>query len=131
MGLTDTKTTVTYLIRDRDTKYPAPFDEMPSELGIHVVLTGIRIPRMNAILGRWVQTSARNSYPHPYWAERHTHFALRRFELHYNLHRPHQTTDQAAPLRRPRTAHPRTDRHLDVRRRVRLGRILHEYRHAA
>jgi hypothetical protein len=56
MDLTDAEATVAYLIRDRDAKYPALFDEILSATGIQVVLTGVRIPRMNAIMERWVQT---------------------------------------------------------------------------
>ncbi|GAA1549135.1 hypothetical protein GCM10009827_081940 [Dactylosporangium maewongense] len=48
-------------------------------------------------------------------------------------HRAHQAMTQAAPLRAVPT--PITDRgriaHLDIRRRDRLGGVLHEYQHAA
>jgi hypothetical protein len=46
---------VKYLIRDRDDKYPAMFDTV-ADAGINVVRTGIRIPRMNAVMERWVRT---------------------------------------------------------------------------
>ncbi|MFG2653414.1 hypothetical protein [Streptomyces sp. NPDC048436] len=49
-------------------------------------------------------------------------YALRQFELHYNLHRPHQAIDQAAPLRAAAEPLARAQiSHLDVRRRDRLG----------
>jgi hypothetical protein len=67
------------------------------------------------------------------WNQRHLLHALWEFEHFYNEHRPHRTLRAAAPL------HPLPEpitgleqiAHLDVRRRDRLGGILHEYRHAA
>jgi putative transposase len=52
MDLQDATATVTYLIRDRDAKFPAPFDQILAAAGIQTVPTGVRIPRMNAIMER-------------------------------------------------------------------------------
>jgi transposase InsO family protein len=41
------------LIRDRDGKYPASSDTILAEAGIEVVLSGVRVPRMNAYAERW------------------------------------------------------------------------------
>jgi len=41
---------VKYLIRDRDSKYTAAFDAVLAENGITTITTGIRVPRMNAIM---------------------------------------------------------------------------------
>jgi putative transposase len=63
----------------------------------------------------------------------HLLHALREYEAFYNEHRPHRALHAAAPLRplpQPITAPGRLD-HLDIRRRDRLGGILHEYQHAA
>lgn len=59
--------------------------------------------------------------------------ALRDFEHFYNEHRPHRTLQAAAPLRPlpGLITDPERIAHLDVRRRDRLGGILHEYQHAA
>ncbi|MFJ9173733.1 integrase core domain-containing protein [Streptomyces sp. NPDC102360] len=133
MDLTDAKATVAYLIRDRDAKYPALFDEILADAGIQVVLTGVRIPRMNAIMERWVQTCRHELLDRTLiWNERHLRHALSQFELHYNLHRPHQAIDQAAPLRAAPEPLPHAQiTKLKVRRRDRLGGVLHEYQHAA
>ncbi|MFD8777183.1 integrase core domain-containing protein [Streptomyces sp. NPDC059916] len=133
MDLTDANATLTYLIRHRDAKYPTLFDQILADSGIHVVRTGIRIPRMNAIMERWVQTCRHELLDHTLiWNERHLRHALRQFELHYNLHRPHQAMHQTAPLRAvPEPLTPAQISHLDVRRRDRLGGVLHEYQHAA
>ena len=47
---------VTYLIRDRDGKFLALFDRMLADAGVTIVRTGVRMPRMNSIMERWVQT---------------------------------------------------------------------------
>jgi transposase len=55
--------------------------------------------------------------------------ALREFEEHYNSHRPHQgipNTRPLHPLPAP-IADPEQINHLAIRRRDRLGGILHEY----
>ncbi|MFG2525833.1 hypothetical protein [Streptomyces sp. NPDC048527] len=52
MDLADTNATITCLIRDRDTKYPALFDQILSDIGIRVALTGVQIPRMNTTMER-------------------------------------------------------------------------------
>jgi transposase len=45
-----------FLIRDRDAKYPALIDEILGSAKIATVLTGVRMPRMNSIIERWVKT---------------------------------------------------------------------------
>jgi hypothetical protein len=52
MDLKDAGAAVRYLLRDRNAKFPALFDEVLADAGIAVVLTGIRMPRMNADQGR-------------------------------------------------------------------------------
>ncbi|MEU5375322.1 hypothetical protein ACWEP2_04870 [Streptomyces sp. NPDC004279] len=37
-------------IGDRDAKYPEPINEILSDAGITTMLTGVRMPRMNAIM---------------------------------------------------------------------------------
>lgn len=72
MDLTDANATPAYLSRDRDAKYPALFDEILATSGIQVVHTGIRTPRMNAIMERWVQTCRHELLDRTLiWNERH------------------------------------------------------------
>jgi len=67
------------------------------------------------------------------WKQAHLLHAMLELETHYNLHRPHRSLDQSAPL------HPAPEPitscanivDLNVRRRDPLGGILHEYDHAA
>ncbi|WP_405587866.1 integrase core domain-containing protein [Streptomyces sp. NBC_01190] len=134
MDLEDAGCRARFLIRDRDGKFPALFDAVLADAGIEVVLSGVRMPRMNSIMERWVQTCRHELLNRTLiWNERHLLNALREFEEHYNAHRPHQGIANARPLH-PLPV-PVTDPEqiacLDVRRRERLGGILHEYHHAA
>ncbi|MET9341874.1 hypothetical protein [Nonomuraea sp. NPDC003804] len=52
MDLEDAGCLARYLIRDRDAKFPVLMDEILAEAGIETVLTGIRMPRMNAVMER-------------------------------------------------------------------------------
>jgi putative transposase len=127
MDLQDASGEFAYLIRDRDSKYTRAYDAVLETEGIQIVLTGIRVPRMNSITERWVQTCR-----HELLDQTHLLHALREFETFYNQHRPHRSLN-GAPLRpapTPLTEPSRLDQ-LDIRRRDRLGGVLHEYQHAA
>jgi putative transposase len=105
-----------------------------ADVGIEVVLTGVRMPRMNAIMERWVQTCRRELLDRTLiWNQRHLLRALREFEAFYNTHRPHQGIANARPLRPlpPPISDPDQIAHLNVRRHQRLGGILNAYEHAA
>jgi putative transposase len=45
MDLQDAACRARLLIRDRDDKYPASFDTILADAGIHIVLSGVRAPR--------------------------------------------------------------------------------------
>ena len=134
MDLQDAGSKARYLIRDRDGKYPALFDTVLADAGIKVVRSGVQMPRMNAIMERWVRTCRRELLDRTLlWNHRHLLHALREYEAFYNAHRPHQGIANARPLQplpEPITEPGRLAR-LDVRRRDRFGGILHEYEHAA
>jgi len=123
-----------YLIRDRDGKFPGLLDAILADAGIETVLSGVRMPRMNSITERWVQTCRRELLDRTLiWNQPHLLHTLREFEQFYNEHRPHQGIANARPLQLlpvPLTA-PDQIASLDIRRRDRLGGVLHEYRHAA
>jgi transposase InsO family protein len=77
-----------YLIRDRDGKYPALFDTVLADAGINVVLSGVRIPRMNAVMERWVRTCRRELLNRTLILnQRHLLHALREYEIFYNERR--------------------------------------------
>ena len=117
-----------------DGKFPAVIDEVLADAGIQTVLCGVRVPRMNAIMERWVQSCRHELLDRTLiWNERHLRHALHQYEQFYNAHRAHQTMMQAAPLRAVPAPIADIGRiaHLDIRRRDRLGGVLHEYQHAA
>jgi transposase InsO family protein len=134
MDLQDIESTARYLIRDRDGKYPALFDTILADNGITAVCSGVRMPRMNAIMERWVRTCRHELLDRTLiWNQRHLLHVLREFEIFYNEHRPHQGIANARPL--APLPEPITDPHrlanLTIHRRDRLGGVLHEYEHAA
>lgn len=134
MDLNDAASTARFLIRDRDGKYPAAYDTTLADSGILVVRSGVQVPRMNAIMERWVRTCSRELLDRTLiYNQRHLLHALREFEIFYNEHRPHQGIANArplAPLPEPITNLDQLAQ-LRVRRRDRLGGLLHEYEHAA
>ncbi|MEU1569086.1 integrase core domain-containing protein [Streptomyces mirabilis] len=134
MDLEDARARAKFMIRDRDSKFTTAFDAVLADAGIEVVLSGVRMPRMNSIMERWVQTCPRELLDRTLiWNERHLLHALREFEQFYNGHRPHRTLGQAAPLRAlpEPVIDPEQIMRLDVRRHDRLGGVLHKYRHVA
>jgi hypothetical protein len=134
MDLEDAGSRARFLIRDRDGKFPALSGTVLKDAGIEVVLSGVQMPRMNALTGRWVLTCRRELPGRTLtWNQRHRVHALRELEQFYNSHRPHQGIANARPLRALPSPIPTTDvaARLRVHRRDRLGGVLHEYRHAA
>ncbi|XVS61818.1 integrase core domain-containing protein [Actinosynnema sp. CA-299493] len=134
MDLEEAGGSARFLIRDRDGKFPTLFDAVLADAGVQVLLTGVRIPRMNAITERWIHSCRRELLDRTLIRnQQHLLHALREYEKFYNTHRPHQGIHNARPLRA--LPHPVTDQvavtHLDIRRRQRLGGILNEYYQAA
>ncbi|MFC7530124.1 integrase core domain-containing protein [Actinoplanes sp. GCM10030250] len=134
MDLEDTGCPLRYLIRDRDGKYPALFDAVLADAGIEVVLSGVRMPRMNSIMERWIQACRHELLDRtPIWNQAHLLNALREYERHHNDHRPHRGIANArprAPLPDP-TTDPATLERLRIRRHDRIGGLIHEYKNAA
>jgi transposase InsO family protein len=134
MDLQDVGSNARYLIRDGDGKYPALFDAILADAGIRIVRSGVQMPRMNAIMERWVRTCRRELLDRTLiFNQRHLLQALREYEMFYNQHRPHQGIANARPVRP--LPEPITDVdqrvRLNIRRRDHLGGILREYEHAA
>jgi putative transposase len=134
MDLQDAGCTVRYVIRDRDGKFPALFDAVLADAGIRVVLSGVRMPRMNSIMERWIQSCRHELLDRTLiWNQAHLLRALHEYERHHNSHRPHRGISNARPLHPlpdPITD-PDTITRLDIRRRDRLGGVLHEYERVA
>ena len=99
MDLQDAGANARYLIRDRDGKYPPLFDAILADAGITVVRSGVQMPRMNAIIERWVRTCRRELLDRMLiYNQRHLLHALHEYEIFYNAHRPHQGIANLRPL---------------------------------
>ena len=118
-----------FLIRDRDTKFTAMFDEVFRAEGIRIVLTAPRAPRMNAIMECWVGSVRREVLDRMLIINAaHLRKVLPEYESHFNRHRPHRALNQASPLR---ALPDPVDADVKVIRRDRLGGLLHEYAQVA
>jgi putative transposase len=131
MTLADQEERSRFLVRDRDRKFTAAFDEVFRSEGIKVIRAPIAAPRAKAHAERWVGSVRRECLDRILIVS-HTHLerVLREYIAYYNTHRPHRTLEQQPPLLKPApvSAH---DRECRVRRRDRLGGLLHEYELAA
>jgi transposase InsO family protein len=143
--LADGDVEVSFVLRDRDTKYVAAFDEVFGADGVQILKTAVQAPNMNAYAERFVRTVRSECLDHlVIVSRRHLERVLRVYARHYNAHRPHQGLGQEVPAtdevvlplervpaedRPPRgSARRRSPR---IRRRDRLGGLLHEYELAA
>ena len=119
-----------FLIRDRDAKYTDGFDAVFTAAGIQIIKTPVQAPRANAICERWVASARRECTDRILIAgRRHLHHVLGEYVDHYNTHRPHRTLSQQPPDGRAHLA-PAGD-NTRVRRRDRLGGLIHEYSQVA
>ena len=118
-----------FLIRDRDSKFTAAFDDVFAGNGTRVIKTPVRSPRANSFAERFVGTLRRECLDHVLiLGERHLRKVLAEYARHYNGHRPHQGLQQEPPLRQPGHAVDITAR---IERRQVLGGLISEYRRAA
>jgi putative transposase len=119
-----------FLIRDRDAKFTAPFDAVFTAVDVRIIKTPVRAPRANAIAERFVGSIRHELLDRTLIInQRHAATVLGEYQHHYNSHRPHRTLGQAAPLRP--LPQPTTSATTGVRRRDRLGGLLHEYQQVA
>jgi putative transposase len=120
---------VRFLIHDRDSKFAAAFDEVFRSEGIKVTHTPIRAPRANAYAERFVRTVRGECLD---WllilGRRHLETVLRTYTAHYNRERPHRGLALLAP--EPTKADPQP-KGREIKRRDRLGGLIHEYHRAA
>ena len=132
--IVDQGITAKFLVRDRDTKYVAGFDEVFRSEGAQILNTPFRTPNANAYAERFVRTIRSECLDHLLIVNaRHLERVLRSYARHYNRHRPHQGISQEIPA--PKSPSPLTaaasaqtlqshPQHL--RRRDRLGGLIHE-----
>jgi putative transposase len=123
--LSDRGRSIKYLIRDRDTKFTASFDEVFRSEGTRVIKTPVRSPRANAYAERWVRTVRTECLD---WllilSQGHLERVLREYVSHYNHQRPHRGIELDVPTQGAVSTPPRFH---NVRRHDVLGGLIHEY----
>ena len=118
-----------FLVHDRDSKFAASFDEVFRSEGIKVIHTPIRAPQANAYAERFVRTVRAECLD---WllivGRRHLETVLRIYTAHYNRERPHRGLALLPPD--PTSADPKPSGR-EIKRRDRLGGLIHEYHRTA
>jgi putative transposase len=113
------------LIRDRDSKYSATFDQVFRSSGIRIVKTPVQAPKANAIAERLVRTVGAECLDWlPILNRRHLERVLRVYVEHYNTQRPHRALKLQPP--QPQEPPP-TATTGEIQRHDRLGGLIHEY----
>jgi putative transposase len=130
LGFTGLFERVRFLIHDHDSKFAAAFDEVFRSEGITVIQTPMQAPQANAYAERFVRTVRAECLD---WlliiGRRHLEHIVRVYTQHYNRERPHRGLALHPP--QPLALAPALPQEGDVRRRDRLGGLVHEYFRAA
>jgi putative transposase len=118
-----------FLIRDRDSKFTAEFDQVFASNGTRVIKAPVRSPRANSFAERYLGTLRRECLDHVLiYSERHLRSVLAGYARHYNAHRPHRARQQRPPLHQPGQAIDATAR---IERRHAVAGLISEYRQAS
>ncbi len=130
--LVDREKPVRFLIRDGDGKFTSRFEAVFEGQGVRVVRTPVHTTEANGVAERFVRPARCECVD---WLlivnGRHLEHTLKVFIDHYKSCRPHRSLGLVPPNSSP-PAKPETNgRPIRVRRRDRLGGLLHEYERAA
>jgi transposase InsO family protein len=118
-----------FLIRDRDSKFTAVFDDVFAGNGVRIIRTPVRSPRANSFAEQYVGTLRRECLDHLLiHGERHLRTVLAEFETHYNHHRPHRGQSLHPPMYDAGGAIDMTAR---INRRTIVSGLINEYHWAA
>ena len=98
MDLGERMDSLRFLVRDRDAKFIAAFDEVFRAGGVRILRTPPQAPQANAICERVVGTLRREVFDQMLiFNEKHLAKILAEYADHYNQHRPHQSRGQRPP----------------------------------
>ena len=126
MDLGDRAASFRFLIRDRDSKFTAEFDQVLAGNSTRVIKTPVRSPRANSFAERYAGTLRRECLDHVLiYGEQHL---LAEYARHYNAHRPHPARQQRPPLHEPGQAIDVTAR---IARRHAVAGLISEYSRAS
>ena len=129
MDLGERAASFKFLLRDRDSKFTAAFDDVLAGNDTRVIKTPVRAPRANSFAERFVSTLRRQCLDHLLiLGERHLREVLAEYARHYNGHRPHQALHQRPPLHESSQA---IDMTAPIERSQVVGSLISEYRRAA
>ncbi|MFI6299454.1 integrase core domain-containing protein [Nonomuraea sp. NPDC050790] len=118
-----------FLIRDRNAKFTAAFDEVFAAVGITILKSPPRTPRANCYAERWIRTVRAECTDRVLiYGEPHLRSVLNEYIDHYNAHRPHQGRGQRPPDHDEHVVVPMEGR---IERHKVLGGAINEYRRAA
>jgi transposase InsO family protein len=118
-----------FLLRDRDSKFTAAFDEVFAGNGTRVIKIPVRAPQANSFAERFMGTLRRECLDHMLiLGDQHLRRVLAEYAQHYNSHRPHQALHQRPPLHQPG---PAIDLTAQIERRQAVGGLISEYHRAA
>jgi putative transposase len=121
-----------FLIRDRDAKFTRVFDDVWRSTGAEIIRTPVQAPNANTYAERWVRTVRSECLDWLLIVGRgHLDQVLRVYLEHYNAHRPHRALQLNPPAPSTGLTLTNEDQRGRIRRRDRLGGLLHEYRRAA
>jgi len=128
-------TTPRFLIRDRDSKFTRAFDDVFASDGAQIITTPVQAPNANAFAERWVRTVRQECLDWMLiWGRRHLERVLDEYVRHYNHQRPHRSLQLRPPSGSDIESTPTPSAAViagRVRRRDRLGGLVHEYYQAA
>jgi putative transposase len=98
MDLGDRVTTMTFLLRDRDSRFTGSFDAVFTAEGIRILTSSPGAPRANAICERMIGTLRRELLDRILVVnERHLRRILTIYLHHFNSARPHRRLGQLTP----------------------------------
>jgi putative transposase len=138
MRLDDEGVRARFLIRDRDSKFTRGFDEVFRTAGIRVIRAAVRAPRARVRAECGVGSLRRECVDRLLiLGRRHLEHVVDAYAKHYNEHGPHRSLGQRPPLAKPPPINEEPTPITEplpltrLRRRDRLGGLLHEYELAA
>jgi transposase len=134
MELDERMDSLRFLIRDRDTKFTAAFDEVLRAGGVRIIKAPPQAPRANAICERLVGTLRREVFDQMLiFNEKHLTKIVTEYAEHYNRHRRHQSRDQRPPMVETTDTRPIADLAdaRSVRRQPILNGLINQYHRAA